>query len=137
MASKSNKGLSSQLQALNSTFYDISTKTEQSALFKLCDYGDNIGHLLHIYSAPNGTYSTCRYIRVILSDRYIFANYLLTAGTNNIRLFKDNQSFYAYIYGGIWTRSFVEVFSSEAGRFQFENVTNEISISDLTEIPIS
>ena len=101
------------------------------------DYGQNIVHRLYIYSAPNSTSDSCRYIRVILSDIYIFANILLAKGGSNIRLFKDETSFYVYVYNGTWSRSNIEVFAYEPHRFYFTNVTDEISISDLEEISIS
>ena len=74
IATKENKGLSDSVQALNSTIYNISTGNKETALFKVCDYGSNINHILHIYSSPNGTLDSCNYIRVILSDKYIFVN---------------------------------------------------------------
>ena len=138
LATKENIGLSNSIQALNSTFYDISTGTKKAILFKVCDYGSNINHILHIYSAPNDTRdSCCRYIRVILSDIYIFANILLAKGGSNIRLFKDETSFYVYTYNGMWSRSNIEVFSDAPYRFYFTDVTDQISISDLKEISIS
>lgn len=76
IATKENKGLSDSVQALNSTIYNISTGNKETALFKVCDYGSDINHILHIYSAPNGTLDSCNYIRVILSDKYIFVNKL-------------------------------------------------------------
>lgn len=136
-ATKNKTGLSDSIQALNSTFYNISTGNKQAALFKVCDWGPTISHILHIYSAPNGTSGTCRYIRVILSDLYIFANYILSKGGNNIRLFKDETSFYAYVYNGDWSRSYIKIFSSGPHLFYITDVTNEISISDLTEISIT
>ena len=129
--------MSDSIQALNSTIYNISTGNENAILFKVCDYGSNINHILHIYSAPNNTSDSCRYIRVILSDIYIFANILLAKGGSNIRLFKDETSFYVYVYNGTWSRSNIEVFAYEPHRFYFTNVTDEISISDLEEISIS
>lgn len=135
-ATKEKKGLSDSVQALNSTVYNINS-SEDAVLLKICNYGSSIKHILHIYSAPNGTSGTCRYIRVIISDKYIFANMLLAKGQNNIKLFKDETGFYVYVYGGSWPRSNIEVFSSSPNLFYFENVTNEISISDLEEIPIS
>lgn len=137
IATKENKGLSDSIQALNSTIYNISTGNKNAILFKVCDYGQNIVHRLYIYSAPNGTSDTCRYIRVIISDNSIFANMLLAKGENNIRLFKDETSFYVYTYNGTWSRSNIEVFAYEPHRFYFTDVTDEISISDLEEIPIS
>lgn len=137
IATKENKGLSDSIQALNSTIYNISTGNKNAILFKVCDYGQNIVHRLYIYSAPNGTLDTCRYIRVIISDNSIFANMLLAKGENNIRLFKDETSFYVYTYNGTWSRSNIEVFAYEPHRFYFTDVTDEISISDLEEIPIS
>ena len=137
IATKENKGLSDSVQALNSTIYNISTGNKNAILFKVCDYGSNINHILHIYSAPNSTSDSCRYIRVILSDIYIFANILLAKGGSNIRLFKDETSFYVYVYNGTWSRSNIEVFAYEPHRFYFTNVTDEISISDLEEISIS
>lgn len=136
-ATKEKKGLSGSVQALNSTIYSIATGNKSNVLFKVCDYGSNINHILHIYSAPNNTLWNCRYIRVILSDSNIFANILFEKGVSNIRLFKDKTGFYVYIYGGTWSRSNIEVFASEPNRFYFTDVTNEISISDLEEIPIS
>lgn len=76
IATKENKGLSDSVQALNSTIYNISTGNKETALFKVCDYGSNINHILHIYSSPNSTLDSCNYIRVILSDLYIFVNKL-------------------------------------------------------------
>lgn len=136
-ATKEKKGLSDSVQALNSTIYSISTGKKTAALYKVCDYGININHILHIYSAPNSTLWNCRYIRVILSDSNIFANILFEKGVSNIRLFKDETGFYVYVYGGTWSRSNIEVFAYEPNRFYFTDVTNEISISDLEEIPIS
>ena len=136
-ATKEKTGLSDSIQALNSTFYSISSGSKNATLFKVCDYGKNILHRLYIYSAPNGTSDTCRYIRVILSDNNIFANMLLAKGGSNIRLFKDETSFYVYTYNGMWSRSNIEVFANEPHRFYFTDVTDEISISDLEEIPIS
>ena len=136
-ATKEKTGLSDSIQALNSTFYSISSGSKNATLFKVCDYGKNILHRLYIYSAPNGTSDTCRYIRVILSDNNIFANMLLAKGGNNIRLFKDETSFYVYIYNGTWSRSNIEVFANEPHRFYFTDVTDQISISDLEEISIS
>lgn len=129
--------MSDSVQALNSTIYSISTGNKNSALFKVCDYGSNISHILHIYSAPNNTLYNCRYIRVILSDSNIFANILFEKGVSNIRLFKDKTGFYVYIYGGTWSRSNIEVFAYEPNRFYFTDVTDQISISDLEEISIS
>lgn len=137
IATKENKGLSDSVQALNSTIYNISTGNKETALFKVCDYGININHILHIYSAPNGTLDSCNYIRVILSDIYIFVNKLFEKGYNSIRLFKDGKSFYVYVYSSVWTRTNIEVFSGTPGLFYFTNVTDEISISDLEEISIS
>lgn len=68
--------MSDSVQALNSTIYKISTGNKETALFKLCDYGSDINHILHIYSSPNSTLDSCNYIRVILSDTYIFVNKL-------------------------------------------------------------
>lgn len=137
IATKENKGLSDSVQALNSTIYNISTGNKETALFKICDYGSNINHILHIYSSPNGTLDSCNYIRVILSDKYIFVNKLFEKGYNSIRLFKDRKSFYVYVYSSVWTRTKVEVFSENPDLFYFTNVTDEISISDLEEISIS
>lgn len=137
IATKENKGLSDSVQALNSTIYNISTGYKETALFKVCDYGSNINHILHIYSAPNGTLDSCNYIRVILSDLYIFVNKLFVKGYNSIRLFKDRKSFYVYVYSSVWTRTKIEVFSENPDLFYFTNVTDEISISDLEEISIS
>ena len=137
IATKENKGLSDSVQALNSTIYNISTGNKETALFKVCDYGSNINHILHIYSSPNGTLDSCNYIRVILSDKYIFVNKLFEKGYNSIRLFKDRKSFYVYVYSSVWTRTKIEVFSENPGLFYFTNVTDEISISDLEEISIS
>ena len=137
IATKENKGLSDSVQALNSTIYKISTGNKETALFKVCDYGSNINHILHIYSSPNGTLDSCNYIRVILSDIYIFVNKLFEKGYNSIRLFKDGKSFYVYVYSSVWTRTNIEVFSGTPGLFYFTNVTDEISISDLEEISIS
>lgn len=137
IATKENKGLSDSVQALNSTIYNISTGNKETALFKVCDYGSNINHILHIYSAPNGTLDSCNYIRVILSDLYIFVNKLFEKGYNSIRLFKDRKSFYVYVYSSVWTRTNIEVFSENPDLFYFTNVTDEISISDLEEISIS
>ena len=97
----------------------------------------NINHILHIYSSPNGTLDSCNYIRVILSDKYIFVNKLFEKGYNSIRLFKDRKSFYVYVYSSVWTRTKIEVFSENPDLFYFTNVTDEISISDLEEISIS
>ena len=137
IATKENKGLSDSVQALNSTIYNISTGNKETALLKVCDYGSNINHILHIYSAPNGTLDSCNYIRVILSDKYIFVNKLFEKGYNSIRLFKDRKSFYVYVYSSVWTRTKIEVFSENPDLFYFTNVTDEISISDLEEISIS
>lgn len=137
IATKENKGLSDSVQALNSTIYNISTGNKETALFKVCDYGSNINHILHIYSSPNGTLDSCNYIRVILSDKYIFVNKLFEKGYNSIRLFKDRKSFYVYVYSSVWTRTKIEVFSENPDLFYFTNVTDEISISDLEEISIS
>ena len=137
IATKENKGLSDSVQALNSTIYNISTGNKETALFKVCDYGSNINHILHIYSSPNGTLDSCNYIRVILSDKYIFVNKLFEKGYNSIRLFKDGKSFYVYVYSSVWTRTNIEVFSENPDLFYFTNVTDEISISDLEEISIS
>ena len=137
IATKENKGLSDSVQALNSTIYNISTGNKETALFKVCDYGSNINHILHIYSAPNSTLDSCNYIRVILSDLYIFVNKLFAKGYNSIRLFKDRKSFYVYVYSSVWTRTKIEVFSENPDLFYFTNVTDEISISDLEEISIS
>lgn len=137
IATKENKGLSDSVQALNSTIYKISTGNKRTALFKVCDYGSNINHILHIYSSPNGTLDSCNYIRVILSDIYIFVNKLFEKGYNSIRLFKDGKSFYVYVYSSVWTRTNIEVFSGTPDLFYFTNVTDEISISDLEEISIS
>lgn len=137
IATKEKTGLSNSIQALNSTVYSISTANKQAVLFKVCDWNSNVVHRLHIYSAPNGTSDTCRYIRVIFSDKFIFANYLLSKGENNIRLFKDETSFYVYVYNGTWSRSNIEIFSSDPRLFYFRDMTDEINISDLTEIPIS
>lgn len=137
IATKENKGLSDSVQALNSTIYKISTGNKETALFKLCDYGSNINHILHIYSSPNSTLDSCNYIRVILSDTYIFVNKLFEKGYNSIRLFKDGKSFYVYVYSSVWTRTNIEVFSGDPNLFYFTNVTDEISISDLEEISIS
>lgn len=134
IATKENKGLSDSVQALNSTIYNISTGNKETALFKVCDYGSNINHILHIYSSPNGTLDSCNYIRVILSDKYIFVNKLFEKGYNSIRLFKDRKSFYVYVYSSVWTRTKIEVFSENPDLFYFTNVTDEISISDLEEI---
>ena len=101
------------------------------------DYGQNIVHRLYIYSAPNNTLSTCCFIRVILSDINIFTDMLLAKGGSNIRLFKDETSFYVYTYNGTWSRSNIEVFANEPHRFYFTDVTDQISISDLEEISIS
>ena len=101
------------------------------------DYGQNIVHRLYIYSAPNNTLSTCCFIRVILSDINIFTDMLLAKGGSNIRLFKDETSFYVYIYNGTWSRSNIEVFANEPHRFYFTDVTDQIGISDLEEISIS
>ena len=136
-ATKEKTGLSDSIQALNSTFYSISSGSKNATLFKVCDYGKNIVHRLYIYSAPNGTSDTCRYIRVFLSDNNIFANMLLAKGKSNIRLFKDETSFYVYTYNGMWSRSNIEVFANEPHRFYFTDVTDQISISDLEEISIS
>lgn len=136
-ATREKTGLSDSIQALNSTFYSISSGLKNATLFKVCDYGKNILHRLYIYSAPNGTSDTCRYIRVILSDNNIFANMLLAKGGSNIRLFKDETSFYVYTYNGTWSRSNIEVFANEPHRFYFTDVTDQISISDLEEISIS
>lgn len=136
-ATKEKTGLSDSIQALNSTFYSISSGSKNATLFKVCDYGKNILHRLYIYSAPNGTSDTCRYIRVILSDNNIFANMLLAKGGSNIRLFKDETSFYVYTYNGTWSRSNIEVFANEPHRFYITDVTDQISISDLEEISIS
>ena len=136
-ATKEKTGLSDSIQALNSTFYSISSGSKNATLFKVCDYGKNIVHRLYIYSAPNGTSDTCRYIRVFLSDNNIFANMLLAKGGSNIRLFKDETSFYVYTYNGMWSRSNIEVFANEPHRFYFTDVTDQISISDLEEISIS
>ena len=136
IATKENKGLSDSVQALNSTIYKISTGNKETALFKVCDYGSNINHILHIYSSPNGTLDSCNYIRVILSDIYIFVNKLFEKGYNSIRLFKDRKSFYVYVYSSVWTRTNIEVFSENPDLFYFTNVTDEISISDLEEISI-
>lgn len=136
-ATKGKTGLSDSIQALNSTFYSISSGSKNATLFKVCDYGKNIVHRLYIYSAPNGTSDTCRYIRVFLSDNNIFANMLLAKGESNIRLFKDETSFYVYTYNGMWSRSNIEVFANEPHRFYFTDVTDQISISDLEEISIS
>ena len=73
------------------------------------DYGQNIVHRLYIYSAPNNTLSTCCFIRVILSDINIFTDMLLAKGGSNIRLFKDETSFYVYIYKSTWSRTNIEV----------------------------
>ena len=129
--------MSDSIQALNSTIYNISTGNKNAILFKVCDYGQNIVHRLYIYSAPNGTLDTCRYIRVIISDNSIFANMLLAKGENNIRLFKDETSFYVYIYKSTWSRTNIEVFSDNHNKFYFTDVTDQISISDLEEISIS
>ena len=137
IATKEKKGLSDSVQALNSTIYNISTGNKETALFKVCDYGSNINHILHIYSSPNGTLDSCNYIRVILSDKYIFVNKLFEKGYNSIRLFKDRKSFYVYVYSSVWTRTKIEVFSENPDLFYFTNVTDEISISDLEEISIS
>ena len=137
IATKENKGLSDSVQALNSTIYNISTGNKETALFKVCDYGSNINHILHIYSSPNGTLDSCNYIRVLLSDKYIFVNKLFEKGYNSIRLFKDRKSFYVYVYSSVWTRTKIEVFSENPDLFYFTNVTDEISISDLEEISIS
>lgn len=134
IATKENKGLSDSVQALNSTIYNISTGNKETALFKVCDYGSNINHILHIYSSPNGTLDSCNYIRVILSDKYIFVNKLFEKGYNSIRLFKDRKSFYVYVYSSVWTRTKIKVFSENPDLFYFTNVTDEISISDLEEI---
>lgn len=129
--------MSDSVQALNSTIYKISTGNKETALFKVCDYGSGINHILHIYSSPNGTLDNCNYIRVILSDIYIFVNKLFEKGYNSIRLFKDGKSFYVYVYSSVWTRTNIEVFSGTPDLFYFTNVTDEISISDLEEISIS
>lgn len=129
--------MSNSVQALNSTVYNISTGNKETALFKVCDYGSNINHILHIYSSPNSTLDSCNYIRVILSDMYIFVNNLFGKGYKSIRLFKDRKSFYVYVYSSAWTRTNIEVFSGNPGLFYFTNVTDEIRISDLEEISIS
>ncbi|TDB25656.1 hypothetical protein E1J03_11010 [Phocaeicola dorei] len=62
---------------------------------------------------------------------------LLAKGGSNIRLFKDEPSFYVYTYNGTWSRSNIEVFANEPHRFYFTDVTDQLSISDLEEISIS
>ena len=101
------------------------------------DYGQNIVHRLYIYSAPNNTLSTCCFIRVTLSDINIFTDMLLAKGGSNIRIFKDETSFYVYIYKSTWSRTNIEVFSDNHSKFYFTDVTDQISISDLEEISIS
>ena len=58
-------------------------------------------------------------------------------GGSNIRLFKDETSFYVYIYKSTWSRTNIEVFSDNHSKFYFTDVTDQISISDLEEISIS
>lgn len=138
VANKERKGLMNESQALNSTLYSISTKGEKTyALTKICAIEGDRVTIMHFYSAPNATSETCRYIRVIVSDRTIFANQLLAKGNSNIRLFKDNNYLYSYIYNGTWSRSFIDVFSAYTDIFRFEDMTDKISISDLTEVIIS
>ena len=60
---------------------------------------------------------------------------LLAKGGSNIRIFKDETSFYVYIY--TWSRTNIEVFSDNHSKFYFTDVTDQISISDLEEISIS
>ncbi len=38
------------------TIYKISTGNKKTALFKVCDYGSDINHILHIYSSPKGNW---------------------------------------------------------------------------------
>lgn len=72
------------------------------------------------------------------SFRYnIFTDMLLAKGGSNIRLFKDETSFYVYIYKSTWSRTNIEVFSDNHSKFYFTDVTDQISISDLEEISIS
>ena len=56
---------------------------------------------------------------------------LLAKGGSNIRLFKDETSFYVYIYKSTWSRT------DNHSKFYFTDVTDQISISDLEEISIS
>lgn len=72
-----------------------------------------------------------------LSDINIFTDMLLAKGGSNIRLFKDETSFYVYIYKSTWSRTNIEVFSDNHNKFYFTDVTDQISISDLEEISIS
>ena len=62
---------------------------------------------------------------------------LLAKGGSNIRIFKDETSFYVYIYKSTWARTNIEVFSDNHSKFYFTDVTDQISISDLEEISIS
>jgi len=55
---------------------------------------------------------------------------LLAKGGSNIRLFKDETSFYVYIYKSTWSRTNIEVFSDNHSKFYFTDVTDQISISD-------
>lgn len=137
IATKDKKGLSNSIQAINSSFYSISTGNKSNILYKICDYGRGINHILHIYNSPNNTSGIHGYIRMMFSDDYIFANILSSKGNNYIRFFKDEASFYVYIYNSEWSRSNIEVFSNTPNSFYFKDVTNEISISNLTEITIS
>ena len=82
-------------------------------------------------------YLHAAFIRVTLSDINIFTDMLLAKGGSNIRLFKDETSFYVYIYKSTWSRTNIEVFSDNHNKFYFTDVTDQISISDLEEISIS
>lgn len=63
--------------------------------------------------------------------------HVVAKGGSNIRLFKDETSFYVYIYKSTWSRTNIEVFSDNHSKFYFTDVTDQISISDLEEISIS
>ena len=79
----------------------------------------------------------------ILSIDYISIVHLIThylhaaLFVSNIRIFKDETSFYVYIYKSTWSRTNIEVFSDNHSKFYFTDVTDQISISDLEEISIS
>ena len=106
--------MSDSVQALNSTIYNISTGNKETALFKVCDYGSNINHILHIYSSPNGTLDSCNYIRVILSDKYIFVNKYL----NKPLYFSRYRDFFQ-----IWYTDFIcHVFEIEEIRVLWKNL---------------
>lgn len=92
--------------------------------------------MIDMYVASNSSASGVGKFEVCMSDG-VFNIRKIFGVQNIVYFYKDSDYFYIRSVGGYWSRNSTRLTINEINNYAYKDVTDEVSVSSLTEIPVS